>query len=87
MRRMARGLAWPLVVIATLWGATEARAQPRPPLGDFSAIRVTPAPGLGNYFMVDGGRVSGALAGSAGVTIDYAHQPLRLYPASCDAMA
>jgi outer membrane protein OmpA-like peptidoglycan-associated protein len=74
-----------LIFVASMFGGATARAQ-TPPLGDFSAIRFTPAPGPGNYFMVDGGRVSGQLAGSAGLTLDYAYQPLRLYPATCDSM-
>jgi outer membrane protein OmpA-like peptidoglycan-associated protein len=85
MRGMARGLVGALVVVASMLGASAARAQ-TPPLGDFSALRFTPAPGPGNYFMVDGGRVSGALNGSAGLMLDYAFRPLQTYPATCDAM-
>ncbi len=54
------------------------------PQQDFSTLRFSPAPGPGNYFQVDGGRVHGELEGSAGVLLDYAHNPFTLYPAECD---
>lgn len=85
MRRLARCLAWTLVVAAGMLGSSTARAQ-TPPLGDFSALRFTVAPGPGNYFMTDGARVHGGLNGFAGLLLDYSYQPFRLYPATCDAM-
>jgi hypothetical protein len=65
--------------------ASSAAAQTAP-MGDFSTLRFTPAPGPGNYFMTDGAAVHGDMQGFAGVLFDYAHQPFRLYPASCDSM-
>ncbi len=61
--------------------APTASAQPR---GDFSVMRFTPAPGPGNYFMTDGAAVRGHMTGSAGLLIDYAHQPFSLYDATCN---
>ncbi len=85
MRRSAR-LAFVVVMFVTmLLGAREAHAQ-TPPLGDFSALRFQVAPGPGNYFMTDGAVVHGNLNGFAGLMLDYAYQPFRLYPATCDAM-
>lgn len=58
-------------------------AAQAPPLGDFSVLRFSPAPGANNYSSVDGARVHGGLDGSAGIVLDYAHNPLSLYPATC----
>ncbi|MEM6960237.1 MAG: OmpA family protein [Myxococcota bacterium] len=54
------------------------------PTDEFSASRFTPAIGPDNYFATDGTRIHGHLVGSFGVTVDYAHDPLSLYNASCD---
>ena len=86
MRRLVRWFAWLLVLLTTMSIAPEASAQPGVPRDDFSTLRFSPAPGPGNYFIVDGARVSGELAGSAGLTLDYGYLPFRLFPAVCDAM-
>lgn len=52
------------------------------PLENFSVHRFTPAPGAENYLSVDGAATPGHLAVSAGLLIDYAHQPLSLYEVS-----
>ncbi|GAB4196486.1 MAG: hypothetical protein OHK0013_03690 [Sandaracinaceae bacterium] len=71
--------------LATLGAsASFAQAQARPPTQDFSTLRFSPSVGPGNYFQVDGARVHGELEGSAGVTLDYAHNPMTIYPAACD---
>jgi OmpA-OmpF porin, OOP family len=49
----------------------------------FSANRFTPAPGAGNYIMVDGAVVAGHLTPTAGLFVDYAHRPFVLFTASC----
>lgn len=67
------------LALATLLGGS-AQAQPR---ADFSVMRFSPAPGAHNYAGVDGGRVHGALSGSAGLMLDFAYQPFSLYPADC----
>lgn len=85
-RPSARALAAPTLVLAAWLAAPPASAQDAPPLADFSVLRFTPAVGTGNYFMVDGGRVHGELSPSAGLVLDYGHNPFRLYPATCDAM-
>jgi hypothetical protein len=64
--------------------ASTAAAQDRPPLQDFSTLRFSPAPGPGNYLQLDGARVHGELEGSAGVMLDYGHNPFSIYPAECD---
>ena len=64
--------------------ATIARAQEPVPLGGFNVMRYTPAPGPGNYFMVEGAQTPGHLTGSAGLVLDYGHRPFSLYNASCD---
>jgi OmpA-OmpF porin, OOP family len=53
------------------------------PNDSFSANRFTPAPGAGNYIMVDGAVVAGHLAPTAGLFIDYAHRPFVLFTATC----
>ncbi|MFN7702040.1 MAG: hypothetical protein ACK5U8_29385, partial [Deltaproteobacteria bacterium] len=68
---------------AALLGVPSLHAQA--PQQDFSTLRFSPAPGPGNYFQLDGARVSGELEGSAGVLFDYAHNPFTLYPAQCDS--
>ncbi len=67
-----------------LFGATPTTAEAQVPQQDFSTLRFSPAPGPGNYFQLDGARVHGELEGSAGVLLDYAHNPFTLYPAECD---
>src|SRR5262249_35863441 len=49
----------------------------------FSANRFSPAPGAGNYVMVDGAVVAGHVAPTAGVFVDYAHRPFVLFTATC----
>ena len=85
MRRCVRWLAWPFALVAAMSIAEGASAQ-TVPHDDFSALRFSPAPGPGNYFSVDGGRVYGHLAGSAGLLLDYGYLPERLYQQQCDAV-
>jgi hypothetical protein len=63
--------------------AGSASAQDRPPLGQFSVMRFSPAPGPRNFLQVEGASTPGHVQGSAGLVIDYAHQPLVLYNATC----
>jgi hypothetical protein len=74
-----------LGIIFSTVTASRASAQGTP-LQSFSVLRFTPAVGTLNYFMVDGGRVHGEMSASAGLVLDYAYNPFRLYPATCDAM-
>lgn len=53
------------------------------PNDQFSINRFSPAPGAGNYLMVDGGTVGGHMTPSVGVLIDYANRPFVLFDASC----
>ena len=61
-------------------GTTAAQSIPN---DRFSASRFTPAPGAGNYLMVDGAVVSGHVVPTAGLFIDYAHRPFVLFTATC----
>lgn len=69
-------------MLFTAFGSATALAQPIP-AARFSVNRFTPAPGIGNYLQVDGAQVGGHLTVSAGLTLDYAHEPFVLYDASC----
>jgi outer membrane protein OmpA-like peptidoglycan-associated protein len=51
---------------------------------DFSTNRFYPAPGPGNYFMVDGAGVGGHMTPSLGLFIDYAHRPFVIADTDCD---
>jgi hypothetical protein len=73
-----------LVLAAVAASTTIVEAQERPPIQGFSTLRFSPSPGPGNYLQVDGARVHGELEGSAGVMLDYAHNPLTIYPAACE---
>ncbi len=53
------------------------------PLGEFNVMRFSPAAGPRNYFQTQGAQTPGHLTGSVGLTLDYAHQPLVLYNATC----
>jgi OmpA-OmpF porin, OOP family len=50
----------------------------------FAASRFTPAVGAGNYLMVDGTVVGRHLKPTAGLLIDYAHEPFVLRTAECE---
>lgn len=80
MRRIA-ALAGTLTCLFIASGVS---AQDVPPLGEFSVLRYSPAPGANNYFGIDGAAVRGELAGAAGVQLDYAHEPFTLYSAQCE---
>lgn len=80
MRRHFLSLA--LVSSVALGSAIEAAAQSIPN-DRFSADRFTPAPGAGNYVMVDGAIVGGHLTPSVGVIVDYSHRPFVLFTATC----
>ncbi len=83
-RRPASLLVATLLAGLALWGGVAPRASaqsaPRDPV---SAQNFTPAPGRGNYLMVEGAQTSGHLAPAVGLTIDYAHQPFVLRTATC----
>ncbi len=85
MRRSRGGLACSLTVVALLALSSGARAQ-TVPHDDFSTVRFSPAPGPGNFFSTDGGRVFGHVSGSAGLVLDYGYLAERLYPQSCDGV-
>src|SRR5262245_16544437 len=53
------------------------------PKDRFSANRFAPAPGPGNYVMLEGARVSGHVTPTAGLFVDYAHRPLVVFSATC----
>src|SRR5262245_10500459 len=79
-------MRWPLIPLAlalsaALLGVESASAQI--PNDRFSANRFSPAPGAGNYIMVDGAVVGGHLTPSLGVFVDYAHRPFVLFTAEC----
>lgn len=77
-----------LVAAASFVPALTPTAEAQAPLSNFSVSRFTPAPGPNNYLGVDGATVLGELAGSAGLTLDFAYLPLQLYSATCtDPMA
>jgi OOP family OmpA-OmpF porin len=71
-------------LVSSLLAASGAAAQESPPLGQFSVLRYSPAPGPHNYFQVDGAGVYGEMEVAAGLQLDYAHEPFRLYDAECD---
>jgi OOP family OmpA-OmpF porin len=71
-----------LSLLLTLGAVTAAHAQTIPN-DKFSANRFTPAPGAGNYLMVDGAVVGGHMTPSAGLFVDFAHRPFALYAATC----
>ena len=75
-------------VVATLAAAisfqSQSAAAQEIATDEFSTNRFNPAPGPGNYFMVDGAAVGGHLTPSIGLFIDYAHRPFSLFDASCD---
>jgi hypothetical protein len=81
-------MRWNLILAALLsfalilGSATASRAQSIP-TESFSANRFSPAPGAGNYLMVDGATVGGHLKPTAGLLIDYAHRPFVLFTAKC----
>jgi len=53
------------------------------PRNEVSANRFFPAPGRGNFLMVETANVRGNMAPSAGLFLDYAYHPFTLYNASC----
>jgi hypothetical protein len=65
-------------------GAGVARAQDIPN-DSFGVNRFSPAPGAGNYLMVDGTAVGSHLEPSAGLLIDFSHRPFVLLSATCKA--
>jgi outer membrane protein OmpA-like peptidoglycan-associated protein len=79
MRRTLASIAC-VVALLAFGGSAFAQAIPN---DRFSANRFSPAPGAGNYLMVDGGTVGGHLTPSFGLLVDYAHRPLVLFDSSC----
>ncbi|MBK8173496.1 MAG: thrombospondin type 3 repeat-containing protein [Sandaracinaceae bacterium] len=58
------------------------------PRDEISAQALVPAPGRGNYLMVDGAMVTSHLTPAFGLVLDYAHRPFVLHQAQCtDASA
>lgn len=74
-----------LVTVALASSAATAAAQSTPPLAEVSANRFFPAPGRGNFLMVEGADVRGNMAPTAGLFIDYAYHPFVLFNATCAA--
>ena len=74
-------LALVLLLCCSLFAAGAAAQSV--PNDRFSANRFSPAPGAGNYVMVDGAVVAGHVAPTAGVFVDYAHRPFVLFTATC----
>lgn len=82
---MRLNYSWVVATLAAallLFGSVDAVAQDIK-TDDFSTNRFKPAPGAGNYFMVDGAAVGGDLTPSIGLFIDYAHRPFVLFDATC----
>jgi outer membrane protein OmpA-like peptidoglycan-associated protein len=76
-----------VLAAGTLTHGSPARAQDSR-VGDVAAERFLPAPGPGNFVIVEAARVPADFAYSFGLVLDYARQPLRLrhcLPGSCDA--
>ena len=57
-----------------------AQTAPRDPV---SAQNFVPAPGRGNYLMVEGAQTAGRMTPAVGLWLDYAHQPFVLHTATC----
>jgi hypothetical protein len=88
-------MRWNLTFAAVFLGMTlsgmtadapPARAQDIPN-DSFGVNRFSPAPGPGNYLMVDGTLVGAHGEPSAGLLIDFAHRPFVLLSATCKAGA
>jgi OOP family OmpA-OmpF porin len=80
-----RALASVVILVGLAIPSDPARAQTpaNVPLDEFSSLRFAPAPGPGNYLMVEGALVAGHLVPSVGLTLDYAHHPFTLFNATC----
>ncbi|MGF1467485.1 MAG: thrombospondin type 3 repeat-containing protein [Sandaracinaceae bacterium] len=72
-----------LLLGAALLGAPQG-ALAQTETQQFSVLRFSPAPGARNYAAVDGAATPGHLTGTAGVVIDYAHDPFVILEADCD---
>ena len=73
-----------LALWATLWVCpTTVEAQDPTPTQRFSVNLFNPAPGPGNYLATDGARFGGHLKASAGLMLDYTHEPFVIYRATC----
>jgi outer membrane protein OmpA-like peptidoglycan-associated protein len=75
--------SWLVATLFLFVGIQSAAAQVK--TDDFSTNRFNPAPGPGNYFMVDGAGVGGHLTPSLALFIDYAHRPFVIADTDCDA--
>ncbi len=85
MRRFSQLVVRTLpVALLLLLVAPSANAQtaPRDPV---SAQNFVPAPGRGNYLMVEGAQTAGHVTPAIGLWLDYAHQPFVLHTATCAA--
>jgi hypothetical protein len=74
-----RALAMLAVIVAATTGAGRARAQQ--PADGFGTERLSPSAAGGGWFVMDALDFGPQLAGAAGMTLSYAHDPLRI-PAS-----
>ncbi len=83
MRRPTRPSALLSFVLLCAASSAVAQGAPSTPNDRFSANRFTPAPGAGNYIMVDGAVVGGHLTPTLGLFVDYAHRPFVLFTATC----
>jgi hypothetical protein len=81
-----RKLSFALTLFAAMsFGNTTSQAQDSVPRDNVSAQTFMPAPGRGNFVVVDGTTVSGHVAPTAGLLVDYGYRPFVLYDATCAA--
>ena len=83
---MIRKVSTLIAVLAATIGISrgaQAQSTTAVPRDNVSATTFVPAAGAGNYLMVDGASVSGHMAGTAGILLDYADRPFVLYDATC----
>lgn len=83
MRRF-HALSSLLAAVTFASGAETVQAQD-PPMAEVSANRFFPAPGRGNFLMVESADVRGNMAPTAGLFLDYAYRPFVLFNATCAA--
>lgn len=84
MRITVAAFAFALLLSAP-FVSTSVFAQDGPSLERFSVLRFAPAEGPGNLLVTDGAMVQGHLLPTASLYLDYAHSPLVLFNATCDA--
>lgn len=74
------------LIVFSWMGPATALGQ-SPPLTPFNTMRFSPAPGANNGIEVDGATTPGHLLATAGLTLDYAHQPFVLQDVRCSSGA